>query len=395
MARITNKVTLLRRPQDGIQGSRGPALRGPMEWDACLPNFQFQCGAQGEPFYDIVYHDKYFYVCKVSHSKSSDSQPGPSSDYWDLFADIPFIATRILLTQYALVKNLGVECIDMKDADGNILFQAKDGNVTCRTGKFVGITVQNAEIESGHIAGFKVSGTGLTNEPFTNDAYVIFRNAEHKCFAGIGGNILPASSGARAVARFENNDTADQWGLGRNIAMLLSAENGNFNHAFLGTGNGTLDGWIGGHKFSKFLLTKSNTIYDGFVTLRDNNRWIICAPGTIKGSGIVLPTLNEVQQALSIAADKSFCVEFTIVADLNSNDFYVYGRNALKDGSNATPWNTDQIPVLTHWTNGRDDRIVMGAANSETFLLVYDQSQTGTFDGYSLKYTARRINHQA
>ena len=141
MARITNKVTLLRRPQDGIQGSRGPALRGPMEWDACLPNFQFQCGAQGEPFYDIVYHDKYFYVCKVSHSKSSDSQPGPSSDYWDLFADIPFIATRILLTQYALVKNLGVECIDMKDADGNILFQAKDGNVICRTGTFENIKV--------------------------------------------------------------------------------------------------------------------------------------------------------------------------------------------------------------------------------------------------------------
>lgn len=112
-----------------------------MEWDACLPNFQFQCGAQGEPFYDIVYHDKYFYVCKVSHSKSSDSQPGPSSDYWDLFADIPFIATRILLTQYALVKNLGVECIDMKDADGNILFQAKDGNVICRTGTFENIKV--------------------------------------------------------------------------------------------------------------------------------------------------------------------------------------------------------------------------------------------------------------
>lgn len=43
-------------------------------------------------------------------------------------------------------------------------------------------------------------------------------------FAGIGGNVLPTSSGLRAVARFENEDTSDWWGLGRNVAMLLSAK---------------------------------------------------------------------------------------------------------------------------------------------------------------------------
>lgn len=75
------------------------------------------------------------------------------------------------------------------------------------------------------IGGFKVSGNGLTNDPFTNDAYVIFRNDTHNCFAGIGGNILPSSTGLRGVARFENEDESDWWALGTNYAMLLSAKN--------------------------------------------------------------------------------------------------------------------------------------------------------------------------
>ncbi len=78
-----------------------------------------------------------------------------------------------------------------------------------------------------HIGGFVVGGNGLTNRnddgTFTNDAYIIFRNDPHKCFAGIGGNILPASSGARGVARFENYDESDWWGLGHNYALLVGA----------------------------------------------------------------------------------------------------------------------------------------------------------------------------
>ena len=380
-------------------GERGPALRGPQAWSDCATGYAFKSGAKGEAWKDVVLYGNNYYSCIKSHTKTASNYPGSTTDqsngYWQLGDKIELVATKILLASYALVKNLGVESIDMRDAAGNILFQAKGGNVTCKTGTFDGITVRNAEIESGHIAGFEVSGTGLTNAPFTNDAYIIFRNDEHKCFAGIGGNVLPATSGARAVARFENDDEKDQWGLGRNIALLLSAENGQYNHAFCGTGNGTLDGWIGGHKFSKYSLAKSNTIYNGFINLRENNKWIIYAASTISGSGIVLPTLHEVQSALGIDTGKAFCVEFTVLADLHTHDFYVYGRNKLKDSDDATPWNTEQIPVLAHWNNGRDDRITLGAGDSMTVLLTYDPNKTGVLDNFSLKYTARRINHQA
>lgn len=243
------------------------------------------------------------------------------------------------------------------------------------------------------IAGFSVSGNGLTNTPFNNDAYVIFRNDAHKCFAGIGGNVLPTSSGLRAVARFENEDTSDWWGLGRNIAMLLSAKNGTYNHAFLGDGNGTLNGWIEGYKYSKFTLSSANTIYDGYSNLKDNNRWVIYS--SVDNSGITLPKLSEVRGALGIGTSTKFCVEFTVISDLDSEDFDIYGRNSKKSSNGTYPWNTSEYPNLVHWDNNHWDSVAMGAGDSLTVLLIYDSSKGGSKGGYPLTYTARIINRQS
>lgn len=242
------------------------------------------------------------------------------------------------------------------------------------------------------IAGFSVSGNGLTNTPFNNDAYVIFRNDAHKCFAGIGGNVLPTSSGLRAVARFENEDTSDWWGLGRNVAMLLSAKNGTYNHAFLGDGNGTLNGWIEGYKYSKFTLSSANTIYSGYSKLKDNNRWVIYS--SVDNSGITLPKLSEVRDALGIGTSTKFCVEFTVISDLDSKDFDIYGRNSKKSSDGTYPWNTSEYPNLVHWDNDHWDSVAMGAGDSLTVLLIYDSSKGGSKGGYPLTYTARIINRQ-
>lgn len=108
------------------------------------------------------------------------------------------------------------------------------------------------------IAGFVVSGNGLTNRnengTFTNDAYVIFRNDAHGCFAGIGGNILPASSGIRGVARFENHDTTDQWALSANYALLVSAQGGRDNVAISING-----GAVSGMAMKNTIISTSTT----------------------------------------------------------------------------------------------------------------------------------------
>lgn len=131
--------------QPGGKGDRGPALRGPQAWSDCATGYAFQAGGDGEAWKDVVMYGNNYYSCIKSHSKSATNYPGSTDDqnnkYWQLGDKIELVATKILLATYALVKNLGVECIDMKDASGNVLFQAKDGNVTCKTGTFENIKV--------------------------------------------------------------------------------------------------------------------------------------------------------------------------------------------------------------------------------------------------------------
>lgn len=121
-------------------GDRGPALRGPQAWSDCAIGYKFQSGAMGEEYKDVVLYDGNYYSCVKSHAKAVGNYPGSTeaenNGYWRLSQSIELVAAKILLASYALVKNLGVECIDMRDAAGNILFQAKDGNVICRTGTF-------------------------------------------------------------------------------------------------------------------------------------------------------------------------------------------------------------------------------------------------------------------
>lgn len=135
--------------QPGAKGDRGPALRGPQAWSDCAVGYMFQSGASGEEYKDVVLYGNNYYSCIKSHTKTG-KETGVnntlSTDYWELADKLEIVATKILLAQYALVKNLGVEAIDMKDANGNIIFQAKDGNVTCNSGTFTNGTFTNVKV---------------------------------------------------------------------------------------------------------------------------------------------------------------------------------------------------------------------------------------------------------
>lgn len=149
--------------QDGARGDRGPALRGPQAWSDCAVGYVFQSGASGEEYKDIVLYGNNYYSCIKSHTKTASNNPGSATDtnsgLWKLADKLEIVATKILLAQYALVKNLGVEVIDMKDAIGNIIFQAKDGNVTCNRGTFNNITVKGNSTFEGSVKANMFYGT--------------------------------------------------------------------------------------------------------------------------------------------------------------------------------------------------------------------------------------------
>ena len=272
-----------------------------------------------------------------------------------------------------------------------------NGNVTMNYFTATNATISGSiTATSGKIGGFKISGNGLTNEndngTFTNDAYIILRNDSHRCFVGIGPNVLPSYSTARALARYEIEDNDDWFGGGANIALVLRAKNNTRNYAFLGEGNGVLNGWIGGFKFTKISLTIANMIYgEGYIGLKDNNMFIVYS--SVSNSGVALPKLTTVRSALGISSG-NFAVLLTIISDLNSEGFVIRGRCRTEDSSGNKPWDTSELPLITHWDNGNWNDVDMGAGDSVTFLLVYDSSKSIKIDDYYCYYTARILNRQ-
>lgn len=219
--------------EDGAKGDRGPALRGPQAWSDCAVGYVFQSGASGEEYKDVVLYGGYYYSCIKSHTKTASNNPGSATDtnsgLWKLADKLEMVATKILLAQYALVKNLGVEAIDMKDANGNIIFQAKDGNVTCNSGTFKNITVKGNSSFEGSVKANMFYGTvrkvtpGSTytidpvNEPYnfyyvenpTKRTFIVLPNAAN--YEGLEINIftksLPSSSlSYRTIVKAQAND---------------------------------------------------------------------------------------------------------------------------------------------------------------------------------------------
>lgn len=219
--------------ENGAKGDRGPALRGPQAWSDCAVGYVFQSGANGEDYKDVVLYGGYYYSCIKSHTKTASNYPGSTPDtnsgLWKLADPVEIVATKILLTQYALVKNLGVETIDMKDANGNIIFQAKDGNVTCNSGTFKNITVKGNSSFEGSVKANMFYGTvrkvtpGSTytidpvNEPYnfyyvenpTKRTFIVLPKAAN--YDGLEINIftkMPPSSSLsyRTIVKAQDND---------------------------------------------------------------------------------------------------------------------------------------------------------------------------------------------
>lgn len=210
--------------QPGAKGDRGPALRGPQAWSDCAVGYMFQSGASGEEYKDVVLYGNNYYSCIKSHTKTAGNYPGSATDtnsgLWKSADKLEMVATKILLAQYALVKNLGVEAIDMKDAHGNIIFQAKDGNVTCNSGTFTNGTFTNIKV------------IGSIRNPFNlaNDSFDV-DYSDNVALLSIGGGWLDAYSMPWDVSQNGRRLTIVNYKWGGTMAQgqaEISAPNGKY-----------------------------------------------------------------------------------------------------------------------------------------------------------------------
>ena len=170
----------------------------------------------------------------------------------------------------------------------------------------------------------------------------------------------------RAVARFENLDTSNQWSINENIALILDAENGYKNFAFLGHGSGFLNGTMEGFALNIFSPSPSNN----GITI-DNGKYILIG-GVYTGS-VYLPTLTSMRESLAIDITTYFAVQITIVATAS---FTLFG---YIDGSHG---DTDEPRFYDNNHNSMVGGFQFSQTDTMQILLVY----YGSYEAYVISH---------
>lgn len=312
------------------------------------------------------------YQCRVTHTSTAANAPSDNSAEWLKLNQMRPIYTPLIVAKNAVLRfsqtnrilitnskdkvqgcfggvedeangyPLWIGAITAADAKFKVKYggqlEASEVNITGTINATSG-TFNNVTINSGKIAGLTIRGNSLTNTPWENDASIVFRNDNKNCFAGIGGNVLPAETGLRAVARFENEDKTDQWGLGRNYAMYLSAKNGRYNYAFYGTGSGILNGSIVGYAFETIEANKANTCFE--ISPTKTLKYIAIMSN--KSATIGLPSLTSLCSFLGISKGSEFSVELGLTIELSGSKYtMIYGKT-----DKVNNMNTDEFPIVS------------------------------------------------
>ena len=175
------------RGADGAPGVRGAAVRPLGDYDRLPDGMPFESGHAGETYLDVVQvrqgEQVQFYQCKKPHTKSADKAPAADSEWWELGMYQGFIATYLLLAELSLIKNLQVENVVGRDANGNTTFYLDASTGTAYfggTATFAGfirrrpvvITPENWKEYGGEMGR---NGDVFYLNPFAVGTYVIFR----------------------------------------------------------------------------------------------------------------------------------------------------------------------------------------------------------------------------
>ena len=297
-----------------------------------------------------------------------DTVQNAETTHWATFSSFGMLATRLFFAQYALVKNLGVETVEvtgdggsitMKDDEGNILFQAKGGNVVCNIGMFKNINVTDGS----KIGGLKITGDTLTNDDFNGDAYIVFRNDGENRFAGFG--MMSEAMTNNSLLRLRSMRAGGY--AGTNVAAELHAGNAQYNFAFLGAGNGILNGLVAGYKPN---IIKS--FADGTVIDYNQGNYVLAANYVSGTPGLILPKLTDLRKTLGTGDSTVFALPLVVCGYISTAQFKIVGRHGI------TGQSTD-YPRLRNRSANDETAINMNAGDTLHLLLVYDGGEYYAF----------------
>ena len=188
------------------------------------------------------------------------------------------------------------------------------------------------QASAGQIAGMKIEGEGLTNKGFDNDAYIVLRNDSHKVFAGIGGNVLPASTGTRAVARFTNEESSKFFG-DVNYSVVCGAK-GAVNNVALDM---TLGGYVAGLRIKNAYMSSGGSTYATAKGIDKNVHSVVLAGAGYYGlpkmekwddGYIILVKRATDSGAVHLCAGVSVTVDPITAKDRTATSFLYYDRGS-------------------------------------------------------------------
>ena len=173
------------RGADGSPGVRGAAVRQLGDYDRLPDGTTFESGHAGETYLDVVQvrqgEQVQFYQCKQPHTKSADKAPAADSEWWELGMYQGFIATDLLLAERSLIKNLQVENVVGRDANGNTTFDLDASTGTAYfggTATFAGFIRRRPVVitpENWKGYGGELEDGVIYLDPFRVGTFVIFR----------------------------------------------------------------------------------------------------------------------------------------------------------------------------------------------------------------------------
>lgn len=167
---------------------------------------------------------------------------------------------------------------------------------------------------------------------------------------------------------------------------IRSTNNGNRNYAFLGNGNGVLNGFVSGYGFREYSFAANNQ-YSVVGTLTSE---FILVYFNYSNCAIVLPTLASMCDTLGIAYTRAFTVRLTVI-NTAGNSGKLYGRSS----SGISGISGYNYPQLRDWNNAvNNGGWDISEGDSYELCLFYDGSSTGSVPGRSDAYRAYIINRQ-
>lgn len=395
----------------GPQGDAGP--QGPMaylagEWQR---NVTYTRDKYSMPV--VRYNEAYWYLKK--ETSVLGSEPNAKSLYWELLMENDIVFAKIVMTEFGKLASAVFSGAYMLSQYGKLNGQTVDGNSSVKDTAYTNFSASNPEggafvpnlfinfltgylcamnakikgeieAERGSIAGWRFSQGQLGSKDYgmsLSDSLIQFVGNNMSALFGLWDNL-----GYPTMQVLENIEPNSVGKCG--IHFNLRGAVGHPNFAFKGNGDGVLNGLVTGYSFETLTLSADSfyQIGDGIQPLKSNKIYIKALVST---PYLMLPSLHVMRETLAVEESTPFSVRLTLMAEIGSEAYRVYGRNKIKAGSQLL-WDNDNYPVLTDYDANNYEFKSMAKGDCMEVELCYNPSITATVGGYSAKYTARILN---